>query len=125
MPGLVTEQRKGRGPHGVECPGRHEGRWKATTPRPEVCPGSAWRGVWGARTALELRLVQSRGQRVGLATEDSGWVWRSVRAALWAVGGPEVGPQGDTNPSLGLSLLLGPQSQRTFLILSQGCEPDD
>lgn len=25
----------------------------------------------------------------------------------------------------GLSLLLGPQSQKTFLILSQGCEPDD
>lgn len=68
----------------VEC--REEESWKATTPRPEVCPGSAWGGVWGVLTALGLRLVQSRGQCVGLAPEDSGWVWRSMRAALWAVG---------------------------------------
>lgn len=33
--------------------------------------------------------------------------------ALW--------PQGGTNPSLGLSFPLGSQSQKTSLIMTQGC----
>lgn len=70
MPGLATEQRKGRGPHGVEC--REEGRWKATTLRPEVCPPQYLEWGLGVLTALGLRLAQGRGQGVGLATEYSG-----------------------------------------------------
>lgn len=65
-------------------PGRGELEGHDTPPR--GLPRQCLERVWGVLTALGLRLVQSRGQCVGLAPEDSGWVWRSVRAALWAVG---------------------------------------